>query len=1427
MKEEKLLKPNLTTFGNQKFMLMMVVCIGMILSFIQGTVFSQVQEEKEYKIVLKSRSFTPEPGIRLQVRDRILAQLRRREPRHVYVQFFKLPNRAIKQRLATKGIRLLSYISSNSYYATVERPEALVFDSPEAKRDPALSLIRWIGQIEPADRVEPDVLAGKFGKWAINPDGTVKIRVMFFEDVDSAIQIEFLKKYTNKYKQHSPNIWQLDIQATKIESIIQDDAINWIKQEPPPYKHGNDVTRNLIGVNAVQGFDITVPTYNGYSGDGIQVMIWDTGVENHNDFQGRILATNNPWPNSCHGTHVAGIFGGSGIRSNMNDDDGNWNGGTAYQWRGMAPNIEYVGHDMGWSGAGYSNGITNHGVDITNHSHTQGQTSTYGFDAITVENVVRNDTLYIVTCAMNNGNIPQYGALEGYYSIIGSVAKNSLSIGSFNSGTGRRSNFSSMGPTFDGRIKPDLMAPGHNIRSTVYDDTDPNHAAYHDNGYGLMSGTSMASPCVAGVIALMLEAFWDTYGDDNPRPLYSTMKAILIETAEDMVQAPNVPGEPDSPDFVGANAQPPFFHAGPDWATGYGLIDAEEAVSMIREKSLYLQGSIDDIGDIDEIPIYIPPGATEDLKVTLVWDDHPGSAATPNTTSKLVNDLNLKLIEPDGITEHEPWILSPLDPADDGDIDPADIIAATTGEDHLNNVEQVQVANPPSGIWIARVDESGLPQPTQSYSLASNFAFTRRDLAVVQAIDRTGSMDYYGYIKPAKEKAKLFIDLMQPEEQVGIISFATSCGNVTTAPTVDYPLTTISPAETEKTGAKNAVDVLVAEGCTPIGGGMQLAQNKLNTATAGFKRAMILLSDGYENREPWVANVLPTIPAETDIYTIALGTTVDETLLQDIAVTSGGEYYNSPTIEDLQKIYLKLHGAVGGVGSLAFEEGELTGGAVEEEELQLDQYTKEATFVATWLNPADNLTVKLYDPNNNLVTTNPSVKIYSDDTYRAYRITNPTSGKWRMQLTGTSVLSAKADYVVAGFVDSELRLNILPHLVKFLTGDRVLIVAKIESEGTPVINADVRAKINRPIYWAGNVLAAPKVHGYTLSKKQLLPSSLIQPTVKDSLSIAAQRFFKIVSDSTQNLLGRERFEIELYDDGTHGDEKPNDGIYANYLAKTDVGGDYNVTINVSCSISGKSSTREEFFSLFNAINIHPKHSTINVTYLSKSADGIRYKVKIVPLDRFGNYLGPGHTVSVLISYPGSSRQVKLGDNIDGTYTKEIFLSQNEVDAGAELEIVIDGIKFTTAELPKYKKHSISLHSGTAVPTGTFANDFDLGFNVLLDADYHFTPQLSIVGLFGYNNFRSKTSGVDDTHWINLSANLKYRLLNKAVSPYINGGLGYYIPKTGDKGLGANLGFGLNYDFSSSITFEVGADYHAIFGEDVQFLHSHAGIILKF
>src|SRR6185295_1088189 len=115
-------------------------------------------------------------------------------------------------------------------------------------------------------------------------------------------------------------------------------------------------------------------------------------------------------------------------------------------------------------------------------------------------------------------------------------------VGAINSNDNSMTNFSSWGPVDDGRLRPDVVAPGcqtngdNTVTSTAF--ADPNNNGVLDAGettntYTGMCGTSMATPAVAGTLALVIQQWRATMGAGT-RPLPHTAKALLAHTATDL-----------------------------------------------------------------------------------------------------------------------------------------------------------------------------------------------------------------------------------------------------------------------------------------------------------------------------------------------------------------------------------------------------------------------------------------------------------------------------------------------------------------------------------------------------------------------------------------------------------------------------------------------------------------------------------------------------------------------------------------------------------------------------------------------------------------------------------------------------------------------------------------------------------------------------
>jgi hypothetical protein len=264
------------------------------------------------------------------------------------------------------------------------------------------------------------------------------------------------------------------------------------------------------------------------------------------------------------------------------------------------------------------------------------------------------------------------------------VSKNNLVVGAVgantNGYTGTNAvsiaNFSSKGAPADGRIKPDVVADGVSVYSSF---------ATNTTSYGNDSGTSMAAPAVTGTLGLLTSFYNQLYPTKAPlilgsnAPLASTLRGIMIHTADQLGNT-----------------------IGPSYTYGWGLIDPVAAATLITNN--YASGSIAFIkevrlvsGDYIQFPVVLTNN--KPFKATIAWTDPPGTPTAPAlnpTNHMLVNDLDLRIITPSGTTNF-PWVLNRN----------AITNAATTGDNRVDNVEQVSIPNPTSGTYTVRITHKG------------------------------------------------------------------------------------------------------------------------------------------------------------------------------------------------------------------------------------------------------------------------------------------------------------------------------------------------------------------------------------------------------------------------------------------------------------------------------------------------------------------------------------------------------------------------------------------------------------------------------------------------------------------------------------------------------------------------------------------------
>ncbi|MBE3520014.1 MAG: S8 family serine peptidase [Firmicutes bacterium] len=319
--------------------------------------------------------------------------------------------------------------------------------------------------------------------------------------------------------EHAINGFSVSLTPGQIKALSQHPMVERVEYDREVRAFLNTAT-SWTGVQAARrDFGVTGDrdgSETSYSKTDVVIAILDTGIDAaHVDLDGGkvigwydvINGKTTPYDDNGHGTHVASIAAGTG------------EGNSAY--KGVAPGAALVGIKvLDANGSGTTTGIisgidwmirnkSTYGIRIANMSLGSSGSSD-GTDSLSqaVNNAVANGIIMVV--AAGNSGPATY--------TIGSpaAAADAITVGALYD-PGEKgwvlAEFSSRGPTADGRIKPDICTPGRNITAAKANST---------NGYVTYSGTSMATPFMAGVIALMLDANYSLTDSQVKNILYAS-----------------------------------------------------------------------------------------------------------------------------------------------------------------------------------------------------------------------------------------------------------------------------------------------------------------------------------------------------------------------------------------------------------------------------------------------------------------------------------------------------------------------------------------------------------------------------------------------------------------------------------------------------------------------------------------------------------------------------------------------------------------------------------------------------------------------------------------------------------------------------------------------------------------------------------------
>lgn len=624
----------------------------------------------------------------------------RRDVKNYYVVQFAAPVRdEWLDSLRSLGAEVLQYVPHQSFFVYA--------DSGTMQRIADLSRVRWVGQYTAEGKIDPVLReqiaaqlngsrsSGKMQPLEVNTNGLATFDVAIFARANlERARVALDSVYAGcvrsviKLPLNFFNVLRVELPLDAVERIAEIPDVVRIDPYFTPAKEDERAAQIVAG-NYISTTVLNAPGYNplsqfGVDGQNVSVSVVDDGVGIPGDGGFYITATNTingPLRGAAagatgHGHLNATIIAGNTPFSVLDP--------TGYNYGlGIAPKANIVNIPLlrsGYTGTEVNtidDSLTSIGPNgvkcfITNNSWGNGTNSnSYDSYAAQYDGYVQDGSLAVtidpISIVFSAGNSGASGLTRP------KVAKNVIAVAnSKNIRTELNSSYnniddidssSSRGPALDGRIKPDITAPGTGITGgrSGTDALFGNIDTFHRWSVG----TSHAAPQVAGAAALFTQFWKNANGGANPSP--ALVKAAIINTGQDM---------------NGVLTTAPI----PNGNEGWGRINMKlmlnpgVPIKYINQSQEFFNPG-EGIGLIGKVS-----SAAKPVRVTLVWTDPPGVG-----NPALVNNLDLTVTV--GGTVYKGNVFSGG--------------TSTTGGsyDTLNNVENVFI---PAGIAAGTVITIGV-----------------------------------------------------------------------------------------------------------------------------------------------------------------------------------------------------------------------------------------------------------------------------------------------------------------------------------------------------------------------------------------------------------------------------------------------------------------------------------------------------------------------------------------------------------------------------------------------------------------------------------------------------------------------------------------------------------------------------------------------
>src|SRR5437773_8753790 len=591
------------------------------------------------------------------------------------VQFIDRLQPTWREQLRQMRVELVRYVPDDTFIAR--------FDSASPEQVNRLPFVRWVGPYRSEHKIDSRLRIGERSRVRVllSPAASAK---------DQAIIRRSLRMSGRETKLRFGNILKGEVMPAQLATLARSQAVLWIEPEPKP-KLVDEISSKIVGGDDRAAGTRTVTQQLGFDGSGVKVAVADTGLNNgdtetmHPDLAGRVDkflyygSLTDAADEHSHGTHVTGIIAGNAATGETDD------GGYLYGL-GVAPGahivvqrvFDAVGNDELPAAEVRTHDAIRAGAVIGSNSWGDDVQGRYDLSAAEFDGLVRDadtatpgDQPYILEFSAGNAGPGAQSidspAVGKNVIATGASENNRLDFFIYADGQETMADFSSRGPCEDGRIKPDVVAPGTWVASLQSESaTDENAWAAIDIYYQYQGGTSQAGPHASGAAAVFVQYYRELHGNATPSP--ALVKAALINSAVDLDDSFGTGPVPNNDE-------------------GWGRIDLTQIIGSPRRYEFIDQTTLLAVGQTFANRVVVA-SSDEPLKITLAYTDVPGF---PGAIPALVNDLDLEVKAPDGRVYRG------------NQFDEGESVPDAPSNDNINNVEAVHLSAPFPGEYIVRV----------------------------------------------------------------------------------------------------------------------------------------------------------------------------------------------------------------------------------------------------------------------------------------------------------------------------------------------------------------------------------------------------------------------------------------------------------------------------------------------------------------------------------------------------------------------------------------------------------------------------------------------------------------------------------------------------------------------------------------------------